>query len=48
MRMINFYRIQLEMALNKVQAQQKPEELHLWGKITGKENCVDNCFRFVR
>ena len=38
MKSIKLYRIQLEMALNKVQAQQKPEELHLWGKITGKEN----------
>ena len=48
MQSIKLYRIQLEMALNKVQAQQKPEELHLWGKITGIDNLVDNCFRFVR
>jgi hypothetical protein len=32
---ILYYRIQLEMALMKLQAAQKPEELHLWGKITG-------------
>lgn len=29
------YRVNLEMALMKLQLISKPEELHLWGKITG-------------